>query len=58
MSTEPTITVCDKCLRACCWKGEFMCDEARLAGTVEKTRAELEALDLEHPHYWATGDES
>jgi len=31
------ITVCDKCLRACCWQGEFMCDDARGAGTTEKT---------------------
>ena len=47
-----TITVCDACLMACCWQGEFMCERARAAGTVEKTRAELEALALESPHYW------
>lgn len=50
--SEPTITVCDKCLQASCWQGEFMCDEARNAGTVEKTRAELEKLDSEHSDYW------
>ena len=50
----PTITVCDKCLRACCWQGQFMCDDARGAGTVEMTREQLAAIDppREHPDYW------
>jgi hypothetical protein len=30
-----------------------MCDDAKSAGTVEKTREELAKLDLEHPDYWA-----
>lgn len=47
-----TITVCDQCLRACCWKGIFMCDESREAGTVEKTAEELVALGREHSDYW------
>ncbi len=47
-----TITVCDKCLRACCWHGNFMCDEAYTAGITEKTIAELKELDREHPDYW------
>ena len=51
-SVTKLITVCDKCLRASCWHGEFMCDEARSAGTVEKTVAELTLLDREHPSYW------
>jgi hypothetical protein len=46
------ITVCDKCFMASCWHGEFMCDDARYAGTVEKTVAELRKLDLEHPDHW------
>lgn len=47
------VTVCDKCFRACCWQGEFMCDAARTAGTVDKTIAELRAGDFgEHEHYW------
>lgn len=29
------MTVCDKCFRRECWEGEFMCDEAGTAGTVE-----------------------
>jgi hypothetical protein len=51
---ETTITVCSECLQASCWQGEFYCDSAKTAGTVEKTRAELEALALEHPDYWST----
>jgi hypothetical protein len=47
-----TITVCDACLRACCWHGELMCGEARTAGTKEMSREELEKLKLEHPRYW------
>lgn len=48
------ITVCDRCLRASCWQGLFMCDYARLAGTVQKTLEELKELNLEHPSYWKT----
>ena len=47
------ITVCDACLMACCWQGEFMCDAAKFAGTIEKTIRELKILDLENPCYWA-----
>ena len=46
------ITVCDKCLRACCWKGIFMCDDSRYAGTKEMPLSELKKLKLEHPDYW------
>lgn len=49
-----TIIVCDKCLRACCWQGEFMCGSAYGgAGTVEKTVEELRDLKAgEHESYW------
>jgi len=50
------VTVCDKCLTAACWQGEFMCDEARSAGITEKTVAELTKLNREHPHYWRIQD--
>jgi hypothetical protein len=47
------ITVCDKCLCACCWHGEFMCDEAKYAGTVEKTIRELLVDNVrESCEYW------
>lgn len=52
---DDKVTVCDACLRACCWQGEFMCDGADLAGIVEKTVAELRAgKHGEHEDYWAT----
>jgi hypothetical protein len=50
--SERTITVCDKCLRACCWQGEFMCDAAQCAGTTERTQAQLRELNREHSDYW------
>lgn len=43
------ITVCDRCLRASCWHGEFMCEVSSIAGTVQKTAAELRRLNREHP---------
>jgi len=46
------VTVCEACERACCWQGEFMCDDARHAGTAKKTIRELKDLDLENPCYW------
>lgn len=53
VAAPPTpIIVCDKCLRACCLKGLFMCDDSRGAGTTTKTEAELIALGREHSDYW------
>lgn len=53
MSLNDTlITVCDQCLRACCWQGYFMCDKSKSAGTIQKTIGELKTLGLENPHYW------
>lgn len=46
------VVVCSKCLRACCWQGEFYCDDYKAAETVEKTVAELSKFNLEHPDYW------
>ena len=43
------ILVCDSCLTASCWHGEFMCEDAKHASTVEKSKEELDALGLEHP---------
>ena len=47
-----TITVCDICLQASCWKGIFMCWGSDTAGTEEKTEDELKELALEHSDYW------
>jgi len=46
------ITVCSACLCASCWQGEFRCKDYLTAGTVQKTREELEKLKLEHPSFW------
>lgn len=51
------ITVCAACLQASCWQGIFYCDEYKTANVVQKTRAELEQLGLEHPSYWKTDAE-
>ena len=53
MDDTSNVMVCDKCLTACCWYGEFMCDEARNAGLVIKTVGELRALNREHESYWS-----
>jgi hypothetical protein len=45
---DRVITVCSACLCASCWHGEFMCQESGVAGTVEKTVRELDALGREH----------
>ena len=46
------IIVCDNCLQASCWHGDFMCSKAVEAGSTEKTVAELKKIGLEHPSYW------
>lgn len=52
------IEVCDKCLRACCWHGLFMCDDSAIAGTIKKKRRDLVALGLEHSDYMVVDGES
>ncbi len=50
--SDKTVTVCDACLMACCFQGVLMCDNARAAGTVEKTIDELRELNIENEEYW------
>lgn len=52
MKDNDKVTVCNKCLRASCWKGFFLCDEARSAGTKLKSVKELKKLNLENSSYW------
>lgn len=47
------ITVCDACMRACCYHGIFMCDGSRNAGTIQKTAGELRKLNREHSDYYS-----
>lgn len=51
------ITVCDSCLQASCFQGEFYCEEYKTAGTTQKTRVGLAALKRENPRYWKTDEE-
>lgn len=54
------ITVCDICLRSSCWHGEFMCDDADCAGTINLTVDTLRKIQKhlnsyhigEHEDYW------
>lgn len=52
MDDKHMVTVCSACLTAACWQGEFYCDEAWSAGTVEKSVKELKAIGRENPEYW------
>jgi hypothetical protein len=47
------VTVCSACLQASCWRGIFMCEQSRTAGTTQRRVAELRELNREHPSYWA-----
>lgn len=51
--SDKNVEVCDKCMKASCWYGEFMCDEAYDAGTTIKTVKELRELKVEHEDYWS-----
>lgn len=46
------VTVCDKCLQAACWAGEFMCQESRGAGTTDMSIEKLRLLQYENPYWW------
>jgi hypothetical protein len=50
------VTVCDRCLKASCWHGIFMCESSRDAGTREILASELRKMRTdthEHPSYFA-----
>lgn len=61
---DPIITVCDECLQASCWHGEFMCETSVSAGIVDRHASSLighrvsphiePGATLEHPDYWNT----
>lgn len=48
-TTDYLVTVCDACLRASCWHGEFYCDGSRGAGTKDIPASELVKMGSEHP---------
>jgi len=41
---EKPVTVCDRCLKASCWQGEFCCMEYKNAGTVDLPIRELRLM--------------
>ena len=47
------VTICDECLKASCWQGIFMCDNAYTAGTMDLDVEYLKVRALEHPDWWA-----
>ena len=47
------IEICDKCLCASCYHGEFICWDAQNAGTVIKPIKELMKLNKEHKSHWS-----
>lgn len=47
------VLVCDKCLRAACWYGEFMCQDAQGAGLKILPVGELRKLAREHEDFWS-----
>ena len=53
---EP-VTVCSECLKASCWQGIFMCDEAHGADTTTRTRRQLVELGYENTDYMRTDAE-
>lgn len=56
MKVDPStreVTVCGACLTASCWHGEFMCEKSRTAKTVQRSVAELRALNREHPQNYS-----
>lgn len=46
------VIVCEQCNRACCWKGEFMCENAKDAGIKQLKVRQLKTLNLEHERFW------
>jgi len=46
------VTVCDACLTASCWYGEYMCQASQIAGTVDLPIETLRGLGREHEDYW------
>lgn len=47
------VTVCDKCLCASCWHGDFLCQESQSAGTCETLASTLIKLGNENPEHFS-----
>lgn len=53
MTDNTKVLVCDKCLTASCWHGEFMCQESTTAGLKLLTIRDLKKLNREHEEHWS-----
>lgn len=53
LDPETLITVCEFCLQASCWLGEFMCESARGAGTVNLRVSVLRGMERENESWWS-----
>jgi hypothetical protein len=53
MNGKSRVLVCDQCLRASCWYGEFMCDASKDAGLMVATVDDLRKFAREHESYWS-----
>lgn len=47
------VEVCNLCLRASCWHGYDLCDEAQGAGTDYRRASELRMLNREHARHYS-----
>lgn len=52
MILERKVVVCDKCLQVSCLAGEFMCQEAKQAGTTQMSIEKLRLCGYENPEWW------
>lgn len=50
---ERLVTVCSECLTAACWRGIFLCEKSRGAGTLRLPVHRLKAMGREHSDYYA-----
>lgn len=53
MPDETTVFVCEECLTASCWYGEFYCEDAKGADITVRTVGELRELKLENEQAWS-----
>lgn len=53
MNESKLVQVCDKCLTASCWYGEFMCQKSRDAGVMLLPVRRLREINLEHKENWS-----
>jgi hypothetical protein len=52
LSPSAKVLVCDNCLRASCWYGEFRCERYIPAGLKILTVSQLRKLQYEHEDFW------